>query len=68
MYHQFNPTELWRERQLALLREAQDRRLTRRLRKAHTKRGSGSRHEGWLARLGRTTALWERTAVPFFRA
>jgi hypothetical protein len=34
MYHHANPTEMWRERQLALLRQAEDRRLARRLRKA----------------------------------
>jgi parallel beta-helix repeat protein len=30
MYHQINPTEMFRERQLALIREAQNRRLLRR--------------------------------------
>ena len=35
--YQTNPTELFRERQLALLREAEDRRLARRLRKARSK-------------------------------
>ncbi len=32
MYHQINPTEIFRERQLALLQEAENRRLARRLR------------------------------------
>jgi hypothetical protein len=32
MYHQINPTETFRERELALLAEAHNRRLTRRLR------------------------------------
>jgi hypothetical protein len=74
MYHHANPTEMWRERQLALLREAEDRRLARRLRKArkahmaHTKRGFRSWHEGWTVRLRRMTTSWGRTAVPFFRA
>jgi hypothetical protein len=34
MYHQTNPTETFRERQLALLREAENRRLGRRLLRA----------------------------------
>jgi hypothetical protein len=34
MYHQINPTEVFCERQLALLEEAQNRRLGRRLRRA----------------------------------
>lgn len=36
MYHQIYPTETFRERQLALLKEAEDRRLTRRLRAGRT--------------------------------
>ena len=32
MYHQFKPTEIFRERELALLKEAENRRLVRRLR------------------------------------
>jgi hypothetical protein len=35
--YQTNPTEIFRERQLALLREAEDRRLARRPRKARSK-------------------------------
>ena len=35
--NQNNPTEMFRERQLALLREADDRHLARRLRKARSK-------------------------------
>ena len=35
--YQTNPTEMFRERHLALLREAEDRRLARRLRKARSK-------------------------------
>ncbi len=36
MYRQINPTEMFRERQLALLREAENRRLARRLRARRT--------------------------------
>jgi hypothetical protein len=36
MYYQINPTEMFRERQLALLREAEHRRLARRLRARRT--------------------------------
>jgi len=58
--YETKPTELWRERQLALMREARDQRLARRLRKAHLKkRGSGSTNEGQLAGLRRVTALWK---------
>jgi hypothetical protein len=32
MYRQINPTEMFRERQLALLREGENRRVARRLR------------------------------------
>jgi len=51
--YQIHPTEVWRERQLALLREAEDRRLARR------RRAAG---------LGRAIASLGRTNVPFFRA
>jgi hypothetical protein len=51
-----NQTELWRERQLALLREADDRRLARRW----ARRPQGNSR--------RAVAMWERIGVPFFRA
>jgi hypothetical protein len=65
--YQINPTEVWRERHLALLREAEERRLARRLRRARSRRSSqtGSRRA---AGLGRVVASWGRTNVPFFRA
>ena len=50
--YQTNLTEMFRERQLALLREAEDRRLAFRLR----------------ARFRRAIASWGRTGIPFFRA
>jgi hypothetical protein len=64
--HQTNPTEMFRERQLALLREAEDRRLARQLRAAHSKRSP--RSEQWMAGFRRAVALWGRTSTPFFRA
>ena len=51
-----NQTELWRERQLALLREAEDRRLARRW----ARRPQGNSR--------RAVAMWKRIGVPFFRA
>jgi Ca2+-binding RTX toxin-like protein len=42
MYRQVNPTELFRERQLALLKEADNRRLARRLRMARRTPKEGS--------------------------
>jgi hypothetical protein len=53
--HQTNPTEMFRERQLALLREAEDRRLARRLRKARLKRRL---EESWLQ------IVWSTGPVP----
>ncbi len=49
--HQTNPTEMFRERHLALLREAEDRHLTRRLRKARLMerpRSEPHHEESWL--------------------
>ncbi len=61
---QTNPTEMFRERQLTLLREAEDRRLARRLREA---RSSGHpRGERRMAGFRRALALWGRTSIPFF--
>ena len=67
--HQTNPTEMFRERQLALLREAEDRRRARRLRAAHSKRSprSDQRMAG-MAGFRRAIGLWGRTSTPFFRA
>jgi hypothetical protein len=59
--YQTNPTEIFRERQLALLREAEDRRLARRLKKVGLKgRPQSERRleESWLQR------LWSTGAVP----
>jgi hypothetical protein len=42
MFHQINPTEMFRERELALLRETGDRRLARRLRAKRTPKASST--------------------------
>jgi hypothetical protein len=64
--HQTNPTEMFRERQLALLREAEERRIARRLRAARSK--GHPRSERRMAGLLRAIDLWGRTSTPFFRA
>jgi hypothetical protein len=63
--YQTNPTEMFRERQLALLREAQERRLARSTRTApRNPRSEGRR----MAELRRAIALWGQASTPFFRA
>jgi hypothetical protein len=66
--YQINATEMFRERQLGLLREAENRRLARHLwvtrpqmspRTGRGRPGTGFR---------RAIALWGRTSIPFFRA
>jgi hypothetical protein len=64
--YQTNPTEMFRERQLALLREADGRRLARRLRAARSKEHPQS--EQRMAGFQRAIALWGRTSTPFFSA
>ena len=59
--YQINPTEVWRERHLALLREAEERRHARQM----SPRAGSQPHT---AGLGRVIASWGRTNVPFFRA
>jgi hypothetical protein len=61
--NQTNPTEMFRERQLGLLSEAENRRLARRLRKAHSK--GHPRSERRTAGFRRAIALWGRTSIPF---
>lgn len=58
--YQTNPTEMFRERQLALLREAEERRLARKLSPRDGRRR--------MAAFRRAISLWGRTGVPFFRA
>ena len=62
--YQTNPTEMFRERQLALLRDAENRHLARRLRKARSE--EHSRSERRMAGFRRAIALWGRTSIPFF--
>jgi hypothetical protein len=61
--HQTNPTEMFRERQLALVREAEDRRLARGLRAAHSKRSP--RNDQRMAGFRRAIAFGGRTMIPF---
>ncbi len=58
--HQTNPTEMFRERHLMLLREVQSRRP----RAARSK--GRPRSEAKMAGFERATALWGRISVPFF--
>jgi hypothetical protein len=64
--HHTNPTEMFRERHLALVREAEHRRRARRLRAAHSKRSP--RSEQRMAGFRQAVALWGRISTPFFRA
>ena len=66
--YEINPTEVWREHQLVLLREAEERRHARQRRRARRQK---SREDGSRAReaaLERGISSWGRNAVPFFRA
>ena len=56
--YQTNPTEMFRERELALRREVQERR--------HRRSHRGGRRR--MAAFGRMIALWGRTSIAFFRA
>jgi hypothetical protein len=64
--YEINPTELRHERQVLLLREAEDRRLARRLRTARSK--GRPRSDRRVAGFRRAIALWGRTSTPFFSA
>lgn len=61
--NQINPTEMVRERQLALLREVENRRLARRLREGSKGHPRSVRR---MAGFERAVALWGRTSIPFF--
>ena len=63
--HQTYPTEIFREPQLALLREGEERRLARRLQRARSK--GRPRSERRVAGFRRAIALWGRTNVPFYQ-
>ena len=66
--YQINPMEMLSERHAALLREAEERRLARRLRARSPRRlpltGSGRPGDGFR----RAVASWGGTSIPFFRA
>ena len=62
--NQINATEMLRERHLALLHEADDRRLVRRLRAARLK--GRPRSDRRMAGFERAIALWGRIGIPFF--
>ena len=64
--HQTNPTEMFRERQLALMRDAEARRIARQLRAARSK--GHSRSDRRVAGFRRAIGLWGRARTPFFRA
>jgi hypothetical protein len=59
-------TESYYDRHLALVREAEDRRLARPLRAARSKRNP--RSDRRITGFRRAIALWGRTSIPFFKA
>lgn len=66
--YQINATEMFSERQLLLLSEAENRRLARQLRVTRLQRSSRT-GRGWPGTgFRRAIALWGRTSIPFFRA
>ena len=66
MYY-IHPTEVWRERHFALLREAEERRQVRQFRKTRRRKSSRDGSRSHTAALGRVIDSWGRTSVPFFR-
>lgn len=64
--YQTNPTQMFRERQLVLLREAQERHLVRSTRAAAPKQSPQSDRR--LATFRRGITLWGRESLPFFKA
>jgi hypothetical protein len=66
--YEIYPTALLRERQLALLREAEERRHARRIRRARRRQSSRDGSRPRTAALKRAISWWGRTSVPFFRA
>jgi hypothetical protein len=66
--HYIHPTEVWRERDIALLREAEERRHVRQLRTTRRRKSSRDGSRSHTAALGRVIDSWGRTSVPFFRA
>jgi hypothetical protein len=70
MYYQTNPTEVWRERHLALLREAEGPRFTRRLQRREAREHEFSKRDRrrTMRLLRRVIALWRVTSISFFGA
>jgi hypothetical protein len=66
--YQIHATEMFRERQLVLLREAENRRLARRLRAKRPHRSFRTGRGRLGAGFRRAMASWGRTSIPFFRA
>ena len=66
--YQTNLAEMFRERQLTLLREAENRRLARHLRVTRLHRSSRTGRGRPGAWFRRAIASWGRTSIPFFRA
>jgi hypothetical protein len=66
--YEINPTEAWRERHLALIHEAEERRHTRQMRRARRRKSSRDGSRPRAAALELAISSWKRTSVPFFRA
>jgi hypothetical protein len=66
--YDIHSTEVWRERHISLLREAEERRHVRQLRRTHRRKSSREGSRSRTAALGRVIDSWGRTSVPFFRA
>ena len=66
--YQINPTEMLSERHATLLREAEERRLARRLRARSPQRSPRTESGRIRAGFRRAVASWGGTSIPFFRA
>jgi hypothetical protein len=66
--YQINATEMFRQRQLGLLREAENRRLARQMRVTRPQRSTRTGRGRPEAGFRRAIASWGRTSIPFFRA
>jgi len=66
--YEINPTATWRERHLALLHEAEERRHTRQMRRVRRLKSSRGGSRPRAAALELAISSWKRTSVPFFRA
>ena len=66
--YQINPTEMLRERHAGLLREAEERRLARRLRDGSLRRSPRTESGRLGTGFRQAVASWGVTSIPFFRA